>query len=128
MQAYACSYIKKTLTQVFSCEFCEILKNTFSWRTPLVASVRRTLLNFPTYVTLSYKKLICRTLLLQKEMTRRKPKLPIATSNDYILRDTLLWSIFDFESSILFYVGMLTNWSLHFNFNSNSIINTFSTN
>ena len=32
----ACNFIKKeTLTQVFSCEFCEISKNTFSCRTPL---------------------------------------------------------------------------------------------
>ena len=32
-----CNFIKKeTLTQVFSCEFCEISKNTFSYRTPLV--------------------------------------------------------------------------------------------
>ena len=29
---------KKTLTQVFSCEFCEISKNTFFHRTPLVAA------------------------------------------------------------------------------------------
>ena len=28
---------KKTLAQVFSCEFCEIYKNTFYYRTPLVA-------------------------------------------------------------------------------------------
>ena len=35
----ACSFIKKeTLAQVFSCEFCEISKNTFSYRTPLVAA------------------------------------------------------------------------------------------
>ena len=27
---------KETLAQVFSCEFCEISKNTFSYRTPLV--------------------------------------------------------------------------------------------
>ena len=34
----ACNFIKKeTLAQVFSCEFCEISKNTFSYRTPLVA-------------------------------------------------------------------------------------------
>ena len=32
----ACNFIKqKTLAQVFSCEFCEISKNTFSYRTPL---------------------------------------------------------------------------------------------
>ena len=29
---------KKTLTHVFSCEFCEISKNTFLHRTPLVAA------------------------------------------------------------------------------------------
>ena len=34
-----CNFIKKeTLAQVFSCEFCEISKNTFSYRTPLVAA------------------------------------------------------------------------------------------
>ena len=35
----ACNFIKKeTLTQVFSCEFCDISKNTFFNRTPLVAA------------------------------------------------------------------------------------------
>ena len=29
---------KETLTQVFSCEFCEISKSTFSHRTPLVST------------------------------------------------------------------------------------------
>ena len=29
---------KKTLAQVFSCKFCEISKNTFSYGTPLVAA------------------------------------------------------------------------------------------
>ena len=29
---------KETLAQVFSCEFCEISKNTFFHRTPLVAA------------------------------------------------------------------------------------------
>ena len=34
-----CNLIKKeTLTQAFSCEFCENAKNTFSFRTPLVAA------------------------------------------------------------------------------------------
>ena len=43
LQALACSFIKKeTLVQVFSCEFCKISKNTFSYRTPQVAaSVKR---------------------------------------------------------------------------------------
>ena len=35
----ACNFIKKeTLAQVFSCDFCEISKNTFSYRTPPVAA------------------------------------------------------------------------------------------
>ena len=35
----ACNFIKKeTLTQVFSCEICEISTNTFLHRTPLVAA------------------------------------------------------------------------------------------
>ena len=38
LQAEACDFIKKeTLAQMFSCEFCEISKNTFSLRTPSVA-------------------------------------------------------------------------------------------
>ena len=31
-------YQKENLVQVFSCEFCEISKNTFSYRTPPVAA------------------------------------------------------------------------------------------
>ena len=35
----ACNFIKKvTLAQVFSCKFCKIAKNTFSYRTPLMAA------------------------------------------------------------------------------------------
>ena len=43
--AGACNFIKKgALAQVFSCEFCEISKNTFFYGTPLVvAPVARTL-------------------------------------------------------------------------------------
>ena len=29
---------KETLAQVFSCEFCEIFKNTFNWTLPVAAS------------------------------------------------------------------------------------------
>ena len=39
----------ETLAQVFSCEFCEISKNTFSYRTPPVAAsvlMKKCLLNF----------------------------------------------------------------------------------
>ena len=49
----ACKFIKKeTLSQVFSCEFCEISKNTFLHRTPLVA-VSIICHGFPSYVLTS---------------------------------------------------------------------------
>ena len=35
---------KETLAEVFSCEFCETIKNTYFYRTPLVAA---SLTNFP---------------------------------------------------------------------------------
>ena len=36
---HACNFIKKAiLAQVFSCEFCEISKNTFFYRTPPVSA------------------------------------------------------------------------------------------
>ena len=35
----ACNFVKKeTLVQVFSCEFCEIFRNTFFYRTPLAVA------------------------------------------------------------------------------------------
>ena len=36
-------YLKKTLTQVFSCEYCEISKSTFFHRTPFAASRTKTI-------------------------------------------------------------------------------------
>ena len=37
--SWTCIFIEKEiLTKVFSCEFCEIAKNTFSYRTPPVAA------------------------------------------------------------------------------------------
>ena len=39
IKALSCNFIKKeTLTQVLSCESCEIFKNTFLHRTPPVAA------------------------------------------------------------------------------------------
>ena len=36
----ACNFIKKeTLAQVFSCEFCQISKNTFTYRTPVYTNL-----------------------------------------------------------------------------------------
>ena len=39
MQCLPCDFIKiETLAQVFSCAFCDISKNIFSYRTPPVAA------------------------------------------------------------------------------------------
>ena len=41
---------KETLAQVFSCEFCEIYKNAFSYRTPaLAASICTKSIYLPLY-------------------------------------------------------------------------------
>ena len=54
----ACNSIKKeTLAQVFSCEFCEIYKNTFYYRTPLVAA-SGVLINFAILEPFSNKVVI----------------------------------------------------------------------
>ena len=47
LQTEACNFIKKeTLTKVFSSEFCEVFKNTFSYRTfPVAASVVNKIFN-----------------------------------------------------------------------------------
>ena len=37
-QSLSFNKVEKTLAQVFSCEFCEISKNTFSYKTPPVAA------------------------------------------------------------------------------------------
>ena len=55
----ACNFIKKEdLAQLFSCEFCETSKNTFTYRTPLVtASVAITyLFNSCTYTKFNRKR------------------------------------------------------------------------
>ena len=39
-----CKFIKKeTLPLMFSCEFCDLFKNTFLYRTPLVAASDNTI-------------------------------------------------------------------------------------
>ena len=48
----ACNFIKKeTLAQVFSCEFCEISKNTYLYRRPLVAASVRKMVLFYSFTS-----------------------------------------------------------------------------
>ena len=61
----ACNFIQKeTLIKVFSCEFCEISKNTFSYRTLLVA---------PSTSALP-KQLLCYLFLQENVQTNIKGK------------------------------------------------------
>ena len=61
-ESQSCNFIKKeTLAQVFSCEFCEISKNTFfTERLWTTASVN-----------LSYMKLTINTFLMHEEHVKR---------------------------------------------------------
>ena len=51
LQVQVCNFIKKeTLALVFSCEFFEISKNTFSYRTPPVAASSLPYLSFIMFI------------------------------------------------------------------------------
>ena len=53
LRAETCNFIKKeSLAQVFSCEFCEISKSTFFYRTPPVAASI-------SYTFIFYAKFLC---------------------------------------------------------------------
>ena len=43
-----CNFIKKTLTQVFSCVYCEIFRNSFFWTTS--ATSEKELLNSSSWL------------------------------------------------------------------------------
>ena len=60
LQAEAGNFVKKeTLALVFSCEFCEISKTTFSRRTPpMTTSVQ---VNFSEYLSMTEAKRMCRS-------------------------------------------------------------------
>ena len=63
-QADAYNFIKReTLAQVFSCEFCEISKNTFSCRTPPVAASEIKWKNNERIFWISQQKILLRSRL-----------------------------------------------------------------
>ena len=64
------NFIKKeTLVQGFSCEFCQIYKNTFYYRTPLVAA-SGVLINFAILELFSNKVAMTNILVLTKTFWR----------------------------------------------------------
>ena len=65
LRPQACNFIKReTLAQVFSCEFCEISKNTVFYRTPLMAASEsymfKRVLNVPLQLYLFHALLLKR--------------------------------------------------------------------
>ena len=70
---------KKTLTQLFSCEFCEIYKNTFCYRIPLVAA-SGVLINFATLEPFSNK------------VAGLFNRIPIMAPSDFSLQQVLFCS------------------------------------
>ena len=75
----ACNFIKKeTLAQAFSCEFCEIFKGTFFYRTPPVATsvfysqyykILNTFLSSGSFKDLAVLKISCLCLKSSRKLT-----------------------------------------------------------
>ena len=79
----ACNFIKReTLTQVFSCEFCEISKSTLSYRTsPVAASV----FQYPSLNTSFVKNIfdhrgVLQTKVILKKSQNSQEKTPVLDS------------------------------------------------
>ena len=82
---------KETLAQVFSCEFCEIFKNTLSCRTPLVAafeSLSHCKLQIFDIMT-NKNVLILRTI---KKVVQRLYKQTCPNNACFVERVTIKWS------------------------------------
>ena len=74
LQAEACNFIKKeTLAQVFSSEFCEVSKNTFSYGTPPVAASEMKWFWIWKHNT-SWKKMNFKMILISFQQQRSMPK------------------------------------------------------
>ena len=60
----ACNFIKKeTLAKVFCCGFCEIFKNIFFYRTPLVAASAKSIIHHDKSFKNKMKKLVAHGLV-----------------------------------------------------------------
>ena len=71
---------KETLAQVFSCEFCEISTNTYSYRTPQVAASAK--LCFEVMIELKGCQVINNC---------RKPMPSLKSHNDILVREIILF-------------------------------------
>ena len=85
--SFLINFIKKEpLTQVFSCEFCEISQNTFSYRLPPVAAseIRRELVAQNIYVLQGGNFASGESLYLQGEQTKKVKDMATKWTAKYI--------------------------------------------
>ena len=120
------NFIKKeTLAQVFSCEFYEISKNTFSYRTPQVAAFGRqrcqteTLLSFCQKPVKHLKYHITSSLPFKRKVSRFKKCLIIIIMSESIYSQLMVhiffaytfWSCHDY--GLCLSLGFRLFWTSH---------------
>ena len=96
-----CQSQKENLPQMFSCEFCEVSKNTFSYRTPLVACDTR-----ESFVYVSSSVRFYVRVLYTEASTRRIQYLSKQTSE-------FIHSWFVQMTSIMSYDAHNVKWTSH---------------
>ena len=107
LRAEACNFIKKeSLAQVFSCEFCEISKNTFFYTKPPVAAPRHYSNKHVHWFKIDF---YFHTIL------KLRPK-SIQTKTKYLLfeKKCNAWMLFVCQSHILYLISCILIYSLAF--------------
>ena len=73
LESEGCNFIKETPTQVFSCEYHEIFKNTFFDRTPLMAASRPLKESSKGHYEMKVKTVRCVLILCKIRILRAAP-------------------------------------------------------
>ena len=95
LHAWACNFIKKeTLAQVFSCKFCQILKNTYFYRIPLVAASElksKHIFNSATFLNMSSKTIKVFSTQISFNQESIKKNLIILWKNGTFIYNLVSW-------------------------------------
>ena len=111
---------KETLVQVFSYEFCEISKNTFSYRTPLVAASVRITINNPLCQVETEKPFALDEFTFLNKTSHRCLWLEDKTlkvAYNFCFQGMLVYKLAFYNYTSIFYfpilcIFLLKNWSL----------------
>ena len=102
----------ESLAQMFSCEFCEMSKNTFSYRTPLVAASEISFSHLcKAAFTLIYILMIKINLSINSSIYI---SIYISRRNVFLLRNGDLYSIYTFQIKSSFYLKSINQEFLFF--------------